>query len=149
MLSRISPRSSTMLVVVGVSALLMLWPAAVAKAQVCNLKVVTDASPDYYDIDSLILSATSGWQTPKEKCWALYYWHHINRRQMLPMWLHGTELADPIMQWNDYGFTMCSTICGINCSVWYAMGFEVRHWEIQNHTVPYVCHDGRRHSNYH
>ena len=116
-----------------------------ASAQVCNVKVVSNASPDYYDMDSLIHSITSKWTTPKEKCWALFYWNHINRRQMAPMWMHGAELTDPIMQWNDFGFTMCSTICGINCSIWDAMGFKVRHWEIQNHTVPEVFYDGRWH----
>ena len=116
-----------------------------ARAQVCNLKVVTDASPNYTDIGSMIQSITSKWPTPQEKCWALFYWHHINRRQQSPMELHGIEVTDPIRQWNDYGFTMCSTICGINDSVWGAMGFPVRHWEIQLHTVPEVFYDGRWH----
>ena len=34
---------------------LVTWAAA---AQICNLKVVTDANPDYSDIGSLIHSAT-------------------------------------------------------------------------------------------
>ena len=41
-------------------------PAA-ASGQVCNIKVVTDANPDYSDIGSLIHSATSNWGTPEEK----------------------------------------------------------------------------------
>ena len=32
-----------------------------AWAQVANVKVVTDASPDYYDMDSLIHSVASRW----------------------------------------------------------------------------------------
>ena len=127
------------------ACLVLLAVGGFAPGQVCNVKVVTDASPDYYDIESMIRSITANWETPKEKCWALFYWHHLNRRQMAPLWVHGTELTDPIMQWNDYGFTMCSTICGINCSVWEAMGFKVRHWEIQAHTVPEIFYDGRWH----
>src|SRR4051812_13340016 len=89
-----------------------------AGAQVCNVKVVTDASPDYYDMDSLIHSVTARWQTPEEKLWAMFYWNHLGRRQTSPMILHGTALTDPIRQFNDYGYTMCSTISGINCSIW-------------------------------
>src|SRR5262249_8449110 len=43
-----------------------------ARAEVDNLKVVTDASPDYSDMDSLIHSVTANWQTPEEKCWAMF-----------------------------------------------------------------------------
>jgi hypothetical protein len=44
-------------------ALLLAPPAA---ADVFNLKVVTDASPDYSDLPSLVRSATSRWDTPEE-----------------------------------------------------------------------------------
>ena len=91
--------------------------SGIARAEVYNLKVVTDASPDYSDMQSLIHSVTSRWPTTKEKCWALFYWNHIARRQTTPMVLHGMELTDPIRQFNDYGYTMCSTIAGINCAL--------------------------------
>ncbi|HUV63288.1 MAG TPA: hypothetical protein VMW24_05275, partial [Sedimentisphaerales bacterium] len=52
-----------------------------ALASTYNVKVVTDASPDYYDMESLIRSITSGWEKDSEKCWALFYWNHIARRQ--------------------------------------------------------------------
>ena len=77
-----------------------------------NLKVVTDASPDYSDLDSLVHSATSQWKTDEEKMWAMFYWNHIARRQTNPMSLHGKAETDPIRQFNDYGYTMCSTISG-------------------------------------
>src|SRR5690349_9972623 len=101
--------------------LVPLWQL-LAHAEVCNLKIVTDASPDYSDLPSLIHSATAKWNTPEEKCWAMFYWNHIARRQTAPMILHGTELTDPIRQFNDYGYTMCSTISGINCAIWHNMG---------------------------
>ena len=118
---------------------------AVARAEVCNLKVVTDASPDYSDMPSLVRSVTSKWSTPEEKCWALWYWLHIARRQTQPMVLHGMALTDPIRQFNDYGYTMCSTVSGINCAIWDAMGLKAKYWDISMHTVPEVFYDERWH----
>ena len=119
--------------------------AAVARADVYNLKVVTDASPDYSDMDSLVHSITSRWNTDAEKMWALFYWNHIARRQTAPMILHGNAGTDPIRQFNDYGYTQCSTISGINCSIWQYMGYKVRYWDVAVHTVPEVFYDGRWH----
>ncbi|UCE50492.1 MAG: hypothetical protein JSW47_10080, partial [Phycisphaerales bacterium] len=121
-----------------------LWDTPVL-ASVYNLKVVTDASPDYHDMDGMIHSITSKWKEPAEKCRALFYWNHIARRQTSPMILHGVECTDPIRQFNDYGYTMCSTVAGINCAIWDAMGYPVRFWDISNHTVSEVEYDGRRH----
>jgi hypothetical protein len=61
------------------------------------------------------------------------------------MLLHGTELTDPIRQFNDYGYTMCSTISGINCSLWQQLGLPAKFWDISLHTVPEVFYDGRWH----
>jgi len=124
----------------------LLWLVApFSPAAVCNLKVVTDASPDYSDLPSLVRSATANWPTPEEKCWAMFYWNHIARRQTTPMNLHGMALTDPIRQFNDYGYTMCSTISGINCSIWDAMGLKTKYWDISNHTVSEVEYGGRWH----
>ena len=114
-------------------------------AAIYNLKVQTDASPDYSDLPSLIHSTTANWDTPEEKCWAMFYWNHIARRQTMPMELHGLALTDPIRQFNDYGYTMCSTISGINCSIWDAMGLKTKYWDISNHTVSEVEYGGRWH----
>ncbi len=116
-----------------------------ARADVYNLKVVTDANPDYTDMDSLVHSITSNWKTDAEKCWALYYWNHIARRQTNPMIVHGMAETDPIMQFNDYGYTMCSTISGINMSIWTYMGYKAKYYDIAVHTVPEVFYDGRYH----
>src|SRR4051794_8409453 len=96
-------------------------------AQVFNLKVVTDANPDYTDLPSLVYSTTSRWETPEEKCRAMFYWNHIARRQTNPIILHGMAHTDPIRQFNDYGYTMCSTITGINQSIWEEMGLKHRY----------------------
>ena len=75
--------------------------------------------------------------------WALFYWNHIARRQTNPMILHGKAETDPIRQFNDYGFTMCSTISGINCMIWQHMGYKVKYYDIAVHTVPEVFYDDR------
>jgi hypothetical protein len=114
-------------------------------AEVCNIKVVTDASPDYSDMKSMLHSITSGWTTDQEKCWAVFYWNHNGRRQTSPMRLHGYEVTDPIRQFNDYGYTMCSTMSGLNCSTWHHMGLPVKYYDVASHTVPEVFYDGRGH----
>ena len=117
-----------------VASVLLMVTAGVSTAwsEVCNVKVVTDASPDYSDMESMIHSITANWPSPEEKCWALFYWNHIARRQTTPMILHGLECTDPIRQFNDYGYTMCSTIAGINCSIWDAMGCPIKFWDISH-----------------
>ncbi len=119
--------------------------AAPTLAQTYNLKLVTDASPDYSDMPSLVHSITSRWDRPEDKCWALFYWNHIMRRQTAPMNIRGVDLTDPIMQCNDYGFTMCSTISGVNTAIWDYMGMETRYWEIGLHTVSEVKYDEKFH----
>ena len=126
-------------------AALFLTAHSLSLAAVYNLKVATDASPDYSDLPSLVRSATSKWSTPEEKCWAMFYWNHVARRQTAPMNLHGMALTDPIRQFNDYGYAMCSTISGINCSIWDAMGFKSKYWDISNHTVSEVEYGGGWH----
>ncbi|MEP6592122.1 MAG: YncE family protein, partial [Acidobacteriota bacterium] len=110
-----------------------------------NLTIATDASPDLTDLGSLIDSATSRWPTPREKVWALYYWTHILRRQTGPVVLHGFEVTDPVQNFNDYGFTMCSTVTGINQTLYEALGLRHQYWDICNHTVAAVEYDGRFH----
>ncbi|MGB7159101.1 MAG: hypothetical protein WBD40_13615 [Tepidisphaeraceae bacterium] len=128
--------------VFGLSAVLS---APSVRADVYNLKVVTDGSPDYSDLDSLVHSTTSRWDADKEKMWALFYWSHIARRQTKPMSLHGKAETDPIRQFNDYGYTMCSTISGINCMIWQHMGYKVKYYDIAAHTVPEVFYDDAWH----
>src|ERR1035437_7149427 len=96
------------------AALLLLAPAT-ALAQVANIKVVTDANPDYSDMESMVHSITSNWSSDAEKMYALFYWDHIARRQTAPMMLHG-----------------------IKNSEWNYMGYPSRLFDIGLHTVPDV-----------
>jgi len=113
--------------------------------QVCNIKVVTDASPDCHDMESFLRSATGAWSAPKDRCWALFYWVHVGRRQTSPMVFHGVEVTDPIRQFNDFGYTMCSTVAGMNCALWHHLGLPVRFWDVTLHTVSECFYEGRWH----
>jgi len=125
--------------------LLALTPLVSGWGAVYDLQVVTDASPDYGDLPRLVRSATSRWAAPAEKCWAMFYWVNRARRQTSPMEVHGLAVTDPIRQFNDYGYTMCSTVAGMNCALWDAMGFRAKYWDISLHTVPEVEYDGGWH----
>ena len=46
-----------------VLAVVLFGAAASARAEVCNIKVLTDASPDYSDMPSMIRSITGNWPT--------------------------------------------------------------------------------------
>lgn len=43
--------------------------------RVQSTEKVTDASPDYSHLPSLMHSITASWPTPEKKCWALFYWN--------------------------------------------------------------------------
>ncbi len=105
-----------------------------AAGTVYNLKIVSDASPDLTDLNSFVDSATSRWNSTEGKVWALFYWSHILKRQTSPMVLHGFEVTDPIRNLVDYGFTMCSTVSGINQSLYEALG--LRH-QVLGHLQPH------------
>jgi hypothetical protein len=112
---------------------------------VYNLRIVSDASPDLTDLPGFIRSTTSRWQTAREKVWALYYWMHRLRRQTTPIVLHGFELTDPIRNLVNFGYTMCSTVSGMNQVLYEALGLRHRYWDVCNHTVADVEYDGRFH----
>ena len=116
-----------------------------ASAGIYNLKVVSDASPDLSDIRSFVDSATSRWTSTEEKVWALFYWSHILKRQTPPMVLHGFDVTDPIRNLVDYGFTMCSTVSGINQTLYEVLGLRHQYWDICNHTVSAVEYNGKFH----
>ena len=52
-----------------------------ARAAVYNLHLVTDNGPDYTDIESFVRSVTERWETPQEKCIAVWRWGRRSRRQ--------------------------------------------------------------------
>jgi len=112
--------------------------AAPATGGAYNLRIATDASPDLTDLNGLIDSTTTLWTSAREKVWALFYWSHLLKRQTAPALIHGFEETDPIRNLTDYGFTMCSTISGINQTLYEMLGLRHQFWDIFNHTVSAV-----------
>jgi hypothetical protein len=119
--------------------------AAAASGGAYNLRITTDASPDLTDLDGFIHSTTSLWTTAREKVWALFYWSHLLKRQTPPVLIHGFEETDPIRNLTDYGFTMCSTISGINQTLYEMLGLRHQFWDICNHTVSAVEYENAFH----
>jgi len=97
------------------------------------------------DLNSLVNSTTALWPTNREKVWALYYWSHILKRQTGPIVRHGFEITDPIRNLVDFGYTMCSTVTGINQALYEVLGLRHQYWDICNHTVSAVEYDGAFH----
>ena len=58
----------------------MLGFPCVASADVCNIKVVTDANPDYTDLGSMIHSMSDNWKEDRDKVWSVFYWNHQRLR---------------------------------------------------------------------
>jgi YVTN family beta-propeller protein len=114
-------------------------------AAIYNLVLATDGSPDLTDLNSLVSSTTALWPTNREKVWALYYWSHILKRQTGPIVRHGFEITDPIRNLVDFGYTMCSTVTGINQALYEVLGLRHQYWDICNHTVSAVEYDGAFH----
>ena len=137
-----SPRRLDLTLADGQDAAL---PTTSSGAATYNVRIVTDASPDLTDLGSFIASTTSQWPTDRDKVWALFYWTHMLKRQTPPMVLHGYEVTDPIRNFNDFGFTMCSTISGINQALYEALGLRHQFWDICNHTVSAVEYDAMFH----
>jgi hypothetical protein len=107
-------------------ALFLLALTSLADAQVANIKVVTDANPDYSDMESMTRSITLNHKTDAEKMWALFHWNHIGRRPSATVQRHGLEITDPIRHFNDYGYTNFTAISGLNTSIWSYMGYPCR-----------------------
>jgi len=128
--------------VAGILALAMtgsLW------AGVYNIKVVSDSRPDFTDMESLLRSVTAPYDTTDAQCKAMWRWLTRSRRQTPHPLLHGTPVHDPIMFFNDFGYSFCSDYAGLNNAIWHSMGLPVRFWDITLHTVSECYYDGRWH----
>jgi len=132
------------LLCVGTMAAVMIWSSTLA-AQVYNLKIVSDSRPDFSDMQSLIRSVMSPYRTTDEKCRAMWRWITRCRRQTPHSFVHGVPVHDPIMFFNDFGYSFCSDYAGMNCGLWSSMGLPVKFWDITLHTVSECFYDGRWH----
>ncbi len=110
-------------------------------AAVYNLHLVTDNVPDYTDLPSLVESATGNWQTPQDKCIAIWRWGRRARHQMSCATEGGRFILDPILHFNSYGAMNCGIISLLNIACWRQLGYQARYVQLGDHTVSEVSWD--------
>ena len=122
------------------------------EADVYDVTVLSDNTPDLTDLPSFVASTTANWPTNDEKARALAYWMFAFGDQASSN--HDWEPVEPIFTFNNLphpGY----------CAHWTAsfiavaeggMGWVGRHYELSggpaptvNHTVPEIEYDGTRH----
>jgi hypothetical protein len=106
-----------------------------------NLHLVTDKVPDYTDLASLVQSSTGAWQTPQEKCIAVWRWGRRSRRQTSCAVDQGRYILDPVLHFNSYGAMNCGIISLLNISCWLELGYQARYVQLGDHTVSQVSWD--------
>ena len=131
-------------VILAATLIAIILPASVP-GRVCNIRVVSDNRPDFTDMESLVRSVTAPYGTTDEKCKAMWRWITRCRRQTPHSLLHGTPPHDPILFFNDFGYSFCSDYAGLNCAIWHEMGLPARFWDVAAHTVSECFYDGRWH----
>lgn len=112
-----------------------------AEAQVYNLHFVTDNQPDYTDFESFVASSTKAWQTPEEKCIAVWRWGRRSRHQLSCSREGAKYIMDPILNYNSYGALNCGIISGLNLCSWLQLGYQARYVQLKDHTVSQVSWD--------
>ncbi|GAI48318.1 unnamed protein product, partial [marine sediment metagenome] len=103
------------------------------EAGVYNLHLQTDNVPDYTDLESFVRSATDLWETPQEKCIAIWRWGRRSRRQTSCAADEGRTIWDPILHFNSYGAMNCGIISALNIPPWLQLGYRARYVELGGH----------------
>jgi len=116
-------------------------PEATVCSGVYNLHLVTDNVPDFTDLESFIHSATDQWETPQDKCIAVWRWARRCRRQTSCAREEGRYVWDPILHYNSYGAMNCGIVSALNVSCWLQLGYRARYIELGGHTVSEVSWD--------
>lgn len=109
---------------------------------VYNITLLTDSTPDLTDIDSYLRSITSQYDTPQDKAIAIFHWSQRLRKQHSLPYEEGHEVLDPVLFFNNYGYTMCAIISGIDNSLWTNMGWKAHYVQLGDHTVNECSWDG-------
>jgi len=127
-------------VLMGVA--LVAWALATPiEAGVYNLHLQTDNVPDYTDLESFVHSATDQWESPQDKCIAIWRWGRRSRRQTSCATDEGRTIWDPILHYNSYGAMNCGIISALNVSCWLQLGYQARYVQLGDHTVSEVSWD--------
>lgn len=107
-----------------------------------NVTLVTDAAPDFTDIDSYLRSITSQYDRPQDKAVAVWRWSQRLRKQTSYPTEEGHEVNDPIQFFTSYGYTMCGIISGVDNSLWLNLGWKAHYVQLGDHTVCECSWDG-------
>ncbi len=134
----------TRVVPIAVLAVVAVASCGPGEAAVYNLHLVTDNVPDYTDLESLVRSSTAAWQTPQDKCIAVWRWGRRSRRQTSCAVEGGRYILDPILHYNSYGAMNCGIISSLNVSCWRQLGYRARYIQLGDHTVSEVSWDDGR-----
>lgn len=114
------------------------------RAAVYNLHLATDNVPDYTDLDSFVHSACSHYETPQDKCIAIWRWGRRSRRQTSCAGEDGRLIWDPILHFNSYGAMNCGVISALNVTAFQRLGYKARYIQLGDHTVSEVSWDNGR-----
>ncbi|MCH5377596.1 MAG: hypothetical protein JJ992_26865, partial [Planctomycetes bacterium] len=112
-----------------------------AEAADYNLHLVTDNVPDYTDLPSFVDTSTAAWQTPQEKCIAVWRWGRRSRRQTSCAVEDGRLVWDPILHYNSYGAMNCGVISSLNLASFLQLGYRGHYVQLGDHTVSEVSWD--------
>jgi len=110
-----------------------------------NLRVVSDAVPDWSSRSNFVYSALSLWQTDFGKAAAQFRWSHRCRRVGSVVLEDGRPVLDPVLFFNSYGICFCGHIAAINCGLWEAWGKRGRLVDLPGHVVSEIRYDGAWH----
>lgn len=111
------------------------------EAGVYNLHLTTDNTPDYTNLDSFVRSTTAHFETPQDKCIAVWRWGRRSRRQTSCAGEDGRLVWDPILHYNSYGTMNCGVISALNMASWLKLGYKARYIQLGDHTVSEVSWD--------
>lgn len=109
-----------------------------------NLRLLTDNGPDYTDLASFVQSATGVWESPQDKCIAVWRWGRRSRRQTSCAVEDGRLIWDPILHYNSYGAMNCGIISSLNLASFLQLGYRGRYIQLGDHTVSEVSWDDGR-----
>jgi hypothetical protein len=134
----------TAAIMMTVAAGLLLPPAPkafAAPAGAFNLRVVSDAIPDWSSPSNFVYSALSKWNTDFEKALAQFRWSHRCRRVGSPVHEDSRAVLDPVLFFNSYGVCNCEHISAINCGLWEAWGKPGRLVDLPGHIVSEIFYN--------
>lgn len=118
-------------------------PAAPAGA--FNLRIVSDAVPDFSSAANFAYSALSRWETDSDKALAQFRWCHRCRRTGPAVREDGRPVLDPVLLFNSYGMCGLEDIAAVECALWEAWGRPGRLVDRPGRVMAEVFYDGAWH----